>query len=257
MRFLWSILLIGLLLVSVVSAQEATPTPPCYDPDLGWWRQENENCAIQFELSVKLDIDIAYPYDLTHQAPFTAMIMQSYLDEAYFSAFERAEGGLSWDLLHGYADRPTLYMLKIDYQQFSYSPNITTVVFKQIVAGGPGHGAVPRFRSFTFDLENQTVLRLEDIFREDVNPYRLLGYSVYQQLQAQVPPQYFELLGRAMFEEAEQYQAWALTQNSLDFFYSGALTGEYGEDILYRVSIPLEDLKDSLSPEFATQRLFG
>jgi hypothetical protein len=183
--------------------------------------------------------------------------MQSYLDEAYFSAFERAEGGLSWDLIYGYADRPTAYLLKIDYELFAYSESITTVVFNTISTGGPGHGPVPHFRSFTFDLRNEKVLKLEDIFREDLNPYRLLGYSVYQQLQEQVPPQYFELLGRGMFEEAQQYRAWALTQDSLDFFFSGALTGEYGEDVIYRVSIPLEDLKDSLKPEFATRRLFG
>src|SRR5688500_9656115 len=82
-----------------------------------------------------------------------------------------------WKLMQDIVVRPddsshdiTLNSYEIRYELFWHSDNIVSVMFLRLSFSGGGRGN-PTYQPFTFDLENNKLLSLEDIFLEGVDPY--------------------------------------------------------------------------------------
>jgi hypothetical protein len=150
--------------------------------------------------------------------------------------------------------RAVTMTLNIKSELFQHSDNIASVLFSGIYL--EGQGRVFEMQTFTFDLQANKLLTLEDIFLEGVDPYMTLAPFTRDALGKVVNDNGMtpstDLIVRGTIPTPENYASWALTDKSLLIFFSGfsILGGGAAIGMTQTAEIPLADLKDYLKPEF-------
>lgn len=137
--------------------------------------------------------------------------------------------------------------LTFTYEEFAHGESLRSVVFT--VDSDLG-GVFPYivFRSLTFDLANESVLMLDDLFIEEADVLAALQPLVTAELEAQLgDTANANLIIGEGTDELSDYQAWALEDGNLVLFFS-PYTVARRNSVSFTVSIPLVDLSDIIDP---------
>jgi hypothetical protein len=233
----------------LVSAQDSTPTPsPCADPVnamIQWVMQDNA-CALHEEISFRFEAN--YPHDIAAQSPFAESVMRGYINEERAQFWENATVGSSPEF---FGAGP--WTLEITYETFQHSPSVVSVLFNIYSYMGGAHPNT-YFKTFTFDLENESMYSLAGLFQMDMRPNEILAPIVRADLQEKLAefPDFIESGTEPYpegYPELDNYANWVLTEDALVIYFPPYQVAPYvaGPQM---VSIPLVDLKDVLNPAF-------
>jgi hypothetical protein len=244
MKFLKTSILVGLLASAVfVSAQDATPTSgPCADPANEFlnWTSQDGNCALHDEVS--FTVDVSYPQALAEAHPFTKIVMLDYVNRARTEFWTNVGELLAPDF--GAHNFP--WILQTTAETIEHSPQIVSVVFSSYSFTGGAHGGTI-FTTFTFDLENETVLTLEDLFATGVDPYAVLSEISRKQLTVTLAD-FPDFIEAGTEPTPENFANWVLTPDSLVLYFEEYQVAPYAAGP-QKVTIPLTDLADVLNPD--------
>jgi hypothetical protein len=226
-----SILQMIALIFALFTAQEDR----CFDKG-GVWDAEAERCLIRSSF----ELEIAYPTELADYD-----IVTETLDAFVADQKEQFAQMLSF----GVESLPASYApwtLSMDYATYAYSDTIMTVVYTISQYAGGAHPNT-YYQTFTFDLAENRLLTLEDLFTEA--PYAVLTPLVAQNLMEQMG----EWADVAWIENGtgdnpENYRNFALTEDELIFFIPPYQVAAYAAGS-FEVRIPLSELSDILVPE--------
>lgn len=249
MRFLRWAALIGLAISpTFVQAQDATPTPdPCQDlaHEFVQWLTNGTDCTLHEEISLSFDAD--YPHDLAQQSPFAGSVMLGYINQERDGFWANLGGDM---LPEFFGSGP--WTMDIKYETFHHSPSLVSVLFTTYAYTGGAHGG-SYFRTFTFDLTNESMYSLDGLFRMDLSPREILAPIVRASLETTLAdfPDFIESGTEPYpegYPEVDNYANWVLTSDALVIYFPEYQVAPYvaGPQM---VSIPLTDLADVLNPD--------
>jgi hypothetical protein len=249
MRSLKMMLFIGFLIVAgVVGAQTSMPSPcDVTEFPLGW-ELDDDICKLKEVVSV--EGSASYPYEVAEKSLFAQAVMMEYISQEQYNFWKLMQDTTVRpdDRFHNYA----INSYEIKYELFWHSETIASVMFLRLSFPGGGRGN-PTYQAFTFDLENNKLLNLEDIFLEGIDPYSTIAPHARDELLKQWPSSGDKIV-RTTVPTSENYALWALKDSSLlIYFYGSDVTGGMAVTSVV-AEIPLEDLKDYLRPEFVPDR---
>jgi hypothetical protein len=141
------------------------------------------------------------------------------------------------------------FFLSISYEEYRFSDTIINLVFT--IADYTG-GAHPNsyYKTFTFDLEQERVIILDDLFVEGSNPLAVISPIVQQDLITRIgemtDPTWIE---QGTGENPENYQNFAITPDALIFFFPPYQVAAYAAGP-QQASIPLSQLNAILASPF-------
>lgn len=235
------------VMMFAVTAVLPSPTParaqdpdPCYVKG-GWIDEETGRCVIR----AGIEIDLAYPTEIVGYPFIEAevdafMVAQSQEITAFFSEID--------PIMIGGFNAP--WSLYINYEIFYPAPDLISLVFTISTYTGGAHPNT-YFRTYVFDLTNETLLGLEDIFA--VNPYATISPIVQASLIAQMAdfadPQW---IADGTGETPENYLNFVLDKGELVFLFPPYQVAAYAAGP-QSVRIPLSDLANILNPRFLPQ----
>jgi hypothetical protein len=233
-------LVLGLLAVVVilvfgigtVSAQ----ADKCFEKG-GNWDAQQQKCVIQ----TGIEIDIHYPLEIT-QYPFVEQTVDPFLNglrSKYISDFA-ALGPDVWT--------PGPWGLHIDYEIFQFSPTMLSLKFTISDYTGGAHGNM-YFQTYLFDLAQNRVLTLSDLFQPGADPLATLAPIVQQDLAAQMG----DFADTQWIQEGtsslDAYVNFVVTPDSLIFFFPPYQVAAYAAGP-QTVQIPLSQISGILAPPF-------
>jgi hypothetical protein len=232
--------ILGLLLLAVLGnsgsllAQESLEDQ-CIQK-FGLWDPTTQKCTLN-PLQIKVNYPLGLPESPLVKSTVDDFLLQTQLDFlALYSASYSMEFPYPWSLI-------------IDYETFQFSTEIFTINFMTYDYTGGAHGNT-YFKTFTFDLPNERILTLGDIFLPESNPYDVISPIVQTKLAETLgemsDPTWIEG-GTGL--NPDNYQFFALTETSLIFLFPPYQVAAYAAGP-QRVEIPLADLAAILRPEF-------
>ena len=235
---------------ALVSAQDATPTPaPCADPlnTAVQWTLTGTSCALREEVSFVFDVE--FPHEIAEQSPFAGSIMQSYLTQERSTFWEMAGQGVTPEF-SGYP-----WTLEIKHEIFHHTPQVVSVLFNVYTYTGGAHSNT-YFKTFTFDLENDSLYTLDALFQEGVDARAILAPIAREQLLTTLAdfPDFIESgtephPDTTTYPGLDNYANWVLTEDALVLYFPPYQVAPYVAGP-QTVTIPLADLQDVLNPAF-------
>lgn len=226
----FSLMMLGMM---GVSAQEDA----CYAKN-GTWDAAKQQCTMQSGVTV----NVTYPLELAGTG-IAEQTVDDFLEQTRTQFIQSYAPDWS---LPGYAN---YWSMNVTYDLFQFSPDVRSVKLNLSDYTGGAHPNLT-FQTFTFDLANQKVLALADIFQDGVNPWPTLAPIVEQdvtnQLGEAADPQWIQ---QGTGENPDNYQNWALTPDSLVFFFPPYQVVAYAYGPV-TVNIPLVNISSLLKPEF-------
>ncbi len=237
-------LLAALMLVTAAGIQPAAAQEQTCTDTGAIWDATRQKCVVQMDLSIAMD----YPVELA-QNPLIDSTVQQFLNDQR-SAF------LTNLTTYGlYSPRGPMY-LNITYTTTPFLDQLLGLKFDVDAFAGGAH-PYQMFGTFTFDLVQNRVLTLDDLFVSGADPLSVIGPLVEQSLHTQL-----DASGDLTWIEdgtgtnPDNYQYWQITPDALTFYFLGA---QVAPDYLgpQTVSIPLTQLADLLQPRFATPAASG
>jgi len=230
---LFAILMVGVI---PVIAQEDT----CFEKG-GTWNADDSSCFVSYSVRVEID----YPITLAENA----------IDEQTVDAFISETRGqfLAFITAPEMFEFPTTgtFFLSIGNDEYRYSEDIVGLVFG--IADYTG-GAHPNsyYRTFAFDLAQERVLTLDDLFTDTPSALGVIWPLVQQDLTAQVG----EMSDAAWIEGGaglvpENYQNFAITPDELIFFFPPYQVAAYAAGP-HEVHIPLSQISAVLAALFTS-----
>jgi hypothetical protein len=238
-RWLWVLMVVcGLTVLGLggVSAQEDA----CYAKN-GVWDAEKQQCTMQSGVTV----NVTYPLELAGTG-IAEQTVDDFLTQTQAQFIQSYAPDFS---LPAYAN---YWSMNITYDLFQFSQDVRSVKLNLSDYTGGAHPNL-NFQTFTFDLANQKVLALTDIFQDGVNPWPTLAPIVEQDVTTQLgeaaDPQWIQ---QGTGENPDNYQNFALTPDSLVFFFPPYQVVAYAYGPV-TVNIPLAGLSSLLKPEFVPQ----
>ena len=238
-RWLWvlaAVVALAMFGLGNISAQEDA----CYAKE-GMWDADKQQCTLMSGVTV----NVTYPLELAGTG-----IAEETVDD--FLRQTRAEFIQSFTPEWSLPLYVNNWSRNITYELFQYSPDVLSVKLNLSDYTGGAHPNL-NFQTFTFDLTQQKVLSLEDIFQDGVNPWPTLVPMVQQnvtdQLGEAADPQWVQ---QGTAENPDNYQNWALTPDALVFFFPPYQVVAYAYGPV-TVEIPLTAISSLLKPEFMPQ----
>jgi hypothetical protein len=235
----------------LVSAQDATPTPdPCTDPVnmMIHWVTQNNDCALHEEIS--FTFNASYPHDIAAQSPFAGSVMLNYINEERKQFWTNATVGGTPEF---FGSGP--WTLDMSYETFYHSPSVVSVLFDMYTYTGGAHPNT-YFKTFTFDLENESLYTLEGLFQEGVDARETLAPIARVQLQQTLAdfPDFIDTgtephPDTTTYPGLDNYANWVLTEDALVLYFPPYQVAPYVAGP-QTVSIPLVDLQNVLNPAF-------
>lgn len=234
------IVVLALLIPLKIQAQDDAPSwpeNPCWaygdrlDPETG-----------QCTFSTGLLMDIQYP----PLPGFAAEIVQDFINRLQASMVR-----IFSEDFRPADDERTPWRLAIWYDSYEFSETIVSFNFR--VWEGVGTHANAYFHTFIFDLENERMLTLDDLFREDVDLLETIVPLIQENLKEQFAGSNIDMDWlEGGTSHPYDYQNVVLTAEDMIFFFA---RGEIGPAILgsRQVNIPLSALNDILAPQFRTE----
>lgn len=226
------LLVISLTVGTLVQAQEDA----CFNTG-GTWDAEDERCVIRSSIEISLD----YPLWLEEEHPTVADAIRQWFQDV-------RRGYVEWFTdLEVISPASATWFLYASYEEYRFSEDVVSFVYT--VSDYTG-GAHPNryFQSFTFDLANADIVTLDDVLTDDA--LATISPLVQADLIAQQTD--FadeEWITRGTGEEPANYSAFALSEDSLIFFFAPYQVAAYAAGD-FSVSIPLSEINAVLKPEF-------
>jgi hypothetical protein len=232
------LVLVLILLVGVVPAN-AQDEDICLQQG-GTWDPATGKCEVALSLTMNIDYPmefVSYPFAKDALDQFVRDSRIAFLTPLTTPDFYYSPGPLALD---------------ITYQTFQFSDTVTSVQFDVYEYTG---GAHPNsyYRTFVFDLGQERVLTLNDLFVAGVNPLDTIFPIVQADLQAQLTTMEVPADGAWIDDGTgtipENYQNFVLTEDSLIFLFPPYQVAPYAVGP-FTVTIPLANLSGILAPEF-------
>ncbi len=225
---------IALLVLMAAPATQAQDDY-CFEKG-GVWDAETESCII----SGGLMVNITYPLTLAGY-PIVESTVDAYLAEVRtnFVTFFAEGGDLS------FMSPP--WELSVDYAIYNYSEDILSLQFLVYEYTGGVHGNLT-FRTFTFDVDEDTLLTLEDFFADGVVPWAEIGVYVQNDLAVQLGDfSDADWVASGTGENPDNYQNFAATPEGLIVFFPPYQVAPYAAGPM-TVVIPWENLSGYAAP---------
>ena len=230
------ILVVGLLL-GIGGTAQAQAGDKCFQKG-GAWDAATGRCTMH----AGVEIDINYPLDLADGG-----LMESTID-AYL--LDLRTGFLSDFGDYGLVDSAGQpWTLNVDDETFAFSPEVLSLKFTVATYTGGAHGNVV-FKTFVFDLAENRVLALADLFQPGVDPLATIAPLVHDLALAQMSdmsdPNWIAT-GTAPLPE--NYQSFVLTSDALVFFFPPYQLAAYAAGP-QTISLPLSQIAGVLAPAY-------
>jgi hypothetical protein len=207
----------------------------------GMWDAAQQKCLINVAITVKID----YPLDLAKTAFIGQVVDQFLADQrtAFLSP-------LTEDRLY-YSPGPLT--LQIDYDTSNFSDQIVNLKFTVYAFAGGAHGNTTT-TTYTFDLGQQRVLSLSDLFVPGADPLSVIGPLVEADLNARLTADLAHLsdanwIHQGTGENPDNYKSWTITPDSLTFYFDPIQVAAYVAGT-QTVTIPLAQLSSILASPF-------
>jgi hypothetical protein len=204
----------------------------------GAWDANAGRCT----LHAGVEVNINYPLDLADGG-----VMEQNID-AYLEI-------LRFDFLRDFADFGLVdsagnpWSLNVDYETFNHSPDVLSLKFTIAEYTGGAHGNLV-FETFIFDLAENRVLELADLFQPGVDPLATIAPLVHDLALAEMTDMSDpDWIATGTAPLPENYQSFALTADALVFFFPPYQLAAYAAGP-QTISLPLSDLADVLAPAF-------
>jgi hypothetical protein len=228
---------VALLLVSGVLTTVAQEDA-CFEKG-GTWNADDSTCLIHDQI----DMDVNYPVTYV-EYPFVEQTVDAFIEETRteFLGFVTTPETFS-------VPSVATFFLSITYEEYQFSDTIVSLVFT--VAEYTG-GAHPNswYKTFTFDLEQEQEILLDDLFIEGSDPLAVISPIVQEDLAETLgdmaDPAWIE---EGTGENPENYQNFAITPDELIFFFPPFQVAAYAAGP-QQVSIPLSEISTILAPPF-------
>jgi hypothetical protein len=207
----------------------------------GMWDATQQKCLINVDITIKID----YPLDLAKTA-FIGQVVDRFLADQR-TAFLNP---LTEERLY-YSPGPLT--LQIDYDTSNFSDQVVNLKFTVYAFEGGAHGLTTT-TTYTFDLAQQRVLSLNDLFVPGSNPLSVIGPLVEADLDARLTTDLAHLsdtnwIHQGTGENPDNYKSWTITPDGLTFYFDQYQVAAYVAGT-QTVTIPLAQLSAILAPPF-------
>ena len=232
--------IIAVLIVSASLPRAAAQEDDCLQKG-GMWDSAQQKCLINVDITVKID----YPLDLAKTA-FIGQVVDQFLADQR-TAFLNP---LTEDRLY-YSPGPLT--LQIDYDTSNFSDQIVNLKFTVYAFEGGAHGNTTT-TTYTFDLGQQRVLSLSDLFVPGADPLSEIGPLVEADLDARLTTDLNHLsdvdwIHQGTGENPDNYRSWTIMPDGLTFYFDPVQVAAYVAGT-QTVTIPLAQLSNILAPPF-------
>jgi hypothetical protein len=215
------------------AAQEDT----CFQKG-GLWDAAQQKCVITMTVDISLD----YPIELANNPLIDSTVQQFFNDQrasflgVFSDGFYTVSAPLSLQI--SYTTTPFLdQLLGLKFDIYTYT-------------GGAHPNTI--FTTFTFDLVQNRVLTLDDLFVPGSNPLAVIGPLVEQSLQAQLGDMTdASWIHTGTGDNPDNYVDWQLTADALVFYFPPYQVAAYATGP-QSVSIPRAQIAGLLQSRFAT-----
>ncbi len=232
---LWvGVMTIAIVLIGVVPA--VAQDEQCMQKG-GTWDAAQQKCIQMLSVA----INIHYPLEFASY-DFAQQVIDQYLSEQRVT-FSQAFTGpdFYWS--------PGPLALDIDYTLFDYSDTIIGIEFTIYSYTGGAH-PLTVYQTFTFDLAQQRVLTLEDLFLPNTNPLDVIAPIAQQTVTTQLG----DMADATWIEQGTapdpiNYQTWMITSDTLILVFQSYQVAPYAAGP-QTVTIPLSQLNTILAPPF-------
>jgi len=229
---------------AAVSAQssDTTPSPDASDACMqkGGNLGDDGKCMLTIDLKVSVD----YPLDLTQKSDLVARTVDDVIKKAKDEIMQSVSG----DFTPGSGQ----YELDITYDTVTHSDTVYTLLLTIYQYQGGAHGS-QALLPFTFDLKNNKVLTLDDIFTSTPNALKLIEpiaqAAIKQAIGADMVQE--DMLSAGATPTSDNYQYFSLDKDSITFYFQQYQVGPYAIGI-QKVTIPFAQLSSVLKPDIAS-----
>ena len=234
--------MVGLAMVISIFALGLLPAAAqedvCYAKN-GNWMSDTQKCV----MSAGVHVDVDYPLAFA-QYPAAAAVIDAFILDQQKTFIASYTPDYS---LPSYANDWTM---NISNEIYKYSDDIQSVVFN---IGFYTGGAHPNsgYKSYTFDVKQGKELTLNDVFVNGAVPLEIISKLAQEDLKKQLG----DMTDASMLEAGttaatpDNYKNWALTPNSLIFFFDPYQVAAYAAGP-QKVEIPFTTLHTLLAAPF-------
>ncbi len=222
---------------AAVSAQSSTDDP-CLQK--GGMTNDQGKCM----LGLNLEISVDYPLELTQQSDLVATTVDSVIKQSKDEMMQSVSG----DFIPGSGQ----YALDITYDTVTHSADIYTLLLTVYPYMGGAHGS-QAILPYTFDLKNNKVLTLDDIFTNTDEALKQIEPLAQDAVKTAIGADMVQddMLSAGTAPTADNYQYFALDKDAITFYFQQYQVGPYAIGI-QQVTIPFSQLTSVLKPEFAS-----
>jgi hypothetical protein len=232
--------LIAILVIAVIGAGTAAAqdgqSDQCFAKG-GMFDTQQQKCVIKSGI----EIDINYPLEVTAY-PLVEQTANSFLT-GIRSQYVNDFASMGADV---YSPGP--WGLYIDYEIAQFSPDVLSLKFTISDYTGGAHGNL-YFQTYTFDLAQNRVLALSDLFQPGVDILGTLAPIVQQDLTAQIGDYTDAQWIQDGTNSLDAYVSFAVTPDALVFYFPPYQVAAYAAGP-QTVQIPLAQISGVLAPPF-------
>ncbi len=205
----------------------------------GTWNADDSTCLISHNIAV----DVDYPITLAEHA-IVEQTVDAFVSETrgQFLAFVTAPETFAFPSYGG-------FFLSIGSDEYRFSDTIVSLVFDISDYTGGAHPNA-YYRTFTFDLAQEHILTLDDLFADTPNALAVISPIVQQDLLTRLG----DMTDPTRIESGtglvpENYQNFAITPDGLIFFFPPYQVAAYAAGP-HEVHLPLAQISSVLAAPF-------
>jgi hypothetical protein len=237
-RGLISVLVIAVIGVGTAAAQDGQSGQgdQCFAKG-GNFDTEQQKCVIK----TGIEINITYPLEIAPY-PFVEQTADSFLSDT------RSQFISDFSTMGAEISSPAPWGLYIDYEISQFSPDVLSLKFTVSTYTGGAHGN-QYFQTYTFDLTQNRVLTLSDLFQPGVDIVGTLAPIVQQDLTKQMGDFADAQWIQDGTSSLDAYTSFAVTPDALVFCFAPYQVAAYAAGA-QTVQIPLVQLSGVLALPF-------
>ncbi|HVU11911.1 MAG TPA: DUF3298 domain-containing protein [Phototrophicaceae bacterium] len=221
-----------------VSAQAATSeTDPC------WQKGGNTSADGKCVLTIDAQVSVDYPLDLTQKYDIIGQTIDPVIAKAKDDFFSAVSGD--------FIPVPGPFVLQITYDTAQHSDTVMTLILTIYQFQGGAHGSTALL-PFNFDLKNNKVLTLDDIFTSTPDAIKLIEPIVQSTVKTALGDMNVQdMLDAGTGTDPNNYQYFSLDADSITFYFQQYQVAPYAAGI-QKVTIPFSQLTSVLKPGIAS-----
>jgi hypothetical protein len=206
----------------------------------GGMMSDQGKCMLTIDLKVSID----YPLELAQKSDLVAKTV----DDVIKKAKDDIMTSVSGDFVPGSGQ----YELDITYDTVSHSDDIYTLLLTVYQYMGGAHGS-QAILPYTFDLKNNKLLTLDDIFTNTSDALKLIEPIAQQAVKTAIGADMVQedMLTAGTAPTVDNYQFFSLDKDSITFYFQQYQVGPYAIGI-QKVTIPFLALSSILKPGIAS-----